>query len=226
MGMLENIRRIGIFMIAAQTVMHFAAGKQYEKYIKMIAGVIVLLQFISPFVSSAGDIMVKWQEEAEKMAEQTERLNSAWRSEPYLDNYAETVVLRQLEREIKTRLDELIADREYYIEDISIDLEETGRNADFRVEAGAYEREFRCIRIALRKRPDIENEIQDKEPVKKIQDIQIKEITLGETKVSAAEYEKDQDSAYDMTVEEYKHLFARALGIAADRVEVSYYEGE
>ena len=36
--MLKNIREIGIFMIAAQTVIHFAPGRQYEKYIKSVSG--------------------------------------------------------------------------------------------------------------------------------------------------------------------------------------------
>lgn len=226
MGMLENIRRIGIFMIAAQTVMHFAAGKQYEKYMKMIAGVIVLLQFVSPFVASAGDITAKWQEEAEKMWEQTELLSSEWQSEPYTGNYAETVALRQIEREVKARLNEMIADREFYIEAITIDLQEIDQNVGFWTNAGEDGLEFKCIRITLRRQPDKEMEIQDKSPVGKISEIQIEEITIEEKGKSAAEYEEKQDSAYDMTVEEYRRLFAKALGIKEDRVEVSYYGGQ
>lgn len=226
MDMLENIRRIGIFMIVAQTVMHFAAGKQYEKYMKMIAGVIVLLQFISPFMSSAGDITDRWREEAEKMWEQTERLSSDWQSEAYAGNYAETVALRQIEREVKTRLNEMIEDRECCIETVSIDLQEIDQNVGFETDAGEDGWEFLCIRITLRKQQNKENEMQDKDQIGRIEEIQIEDIAIDDMGKSSSEYEEWQDSAYDMTVEEYRRLFAKTLGITADRVEVSFYGGE
>lgn len=226
MDMLENIRRIGIFMIVAQTVMHFAAGKQYEKYMKMIAGVIVLLQFISPFVSSAGDITDKWREEADKMWEQTERLSSGRQSETYAGNYAETVALRQIEKEVKARLNEVIEDREYCIETVSIDLQKADQNVGFGTDIGEGEWEFRCIRITLRKQPDKKNVLKEKDQIGRIEEIQIEDIAIDEKRRSALEYEEKQDSAYDMTIEEYRRLFAKALGITADRVEVSYYGGE
>ena len=34
--LVETIKKIGIFMIAAQAVLHFAPGQKYEKYIKLI----------------------------------------------------------------------------------------------------------------------------------------------------------------------------------------------
>lgn len=220
MNMLNNIRRIGIFMIAAQTMIHFAAGKQYEKYMKIIAGVIVLLQFISPFVSSTVDITNKWQEEIEKMTEQTERLNNAWQAEVYVVDYAGTEALRQIEREVKTRLNEVIADREYYIRDISIDLEEKGKDTAYGAGTGEYGWNFRGVRIAMRKQADVESRIQDENSVN---NIQIEEITIGKKAESNTEYERKPDLSQDMIVEEYRQLFAQTLGIAADRVEVSCY---
>lgn len=56
----ENIRRVGIFMIVAQVVIHLAPGKQYEKYIKLIAGVIILVQLISPFYQISTECWDKW----------------------------------------------------------------------------------------------------------------------------------------------------------------------
>ena len=58
--MIENIKRIGLFMIVAQTVIHFAAGQQYEKYMRIVAGVIVLLLFITPFSSYRGNAAEEW----------------------------------------------------------------------------------------------------------------------------------------------------------------------
>ena len=58
----RTIKQIGLFMIVTQTFIHVAAGKQYEKYVKIIAGVIVLLLFVRPFSSSEGDIIEQWQD--------------------------------------------------------------------------------------------------------------------------------------------------------------------
>lgn len=230
MSMLENIRRIGIFMIAAQTVMHFAAGKQYEKYMKIIAGVIVLLLFITPFVSSNEDIIAKWQEEAEKIGEQSAYINSIWQSEEYSGSYTETVALKKIEREVKVRLNEMIADRECYIEDVAIELKETGNNMSFGTEADDYGWEFQCVRITLRKQAISEDEAtedgnQDNDPVRNIQSIEIEEIEIGETKAPDTEREETKGAAYGIDIEEYRSLFAQALGISEDRVEVSY-DGE
>ena len=49
MGVLVDvIKKIGIFMLAAQAVIHFAPGQKYEKYIKLIVGILILVQFIIP----------------------------------------------------------------------------------------------------------------------------------------------------------------------------------
>lgn len=231
MDMLESIRRIGIFMIAAQTVMHFAAGKQYEKYMKIIAGVIVLLLFISPFVSSSDDIIAKWQEEAEKMGEQSAYINSMWQSEEYSESYVETVALKQIEREVKLRLNEKTADRECYVGDVSIELEETGNNISFGAEADDYGWEFQCVRVTLCKHiagedENAEDETQDNDTAKNIQSIEsieIEEIEIEEAKALDTQCEETKEQAYDIDIEEYRSLFAQTLGISEDRVEVSYY---
>lgn len=57
--MLDTIREIGIFMIAAQAVVHFAPGRQYEKYIKSVSGMILLILFLKPVLQLAGAV---WEE--------------------------------------------------------------------------------------------------------------------------------------------------------------------
>lgn len=249
-SMLENIRRIGIFMIAAQTVMHFAAGKQYEKYMKIIAGVIVLLLFISPFVSTSENAAVKWQEEVERlteqlekqMAQQMERQNSM-QGMPYAGNSVEAAALRQIEVEMKSRFNEIIAEGIYRVEDVAVELDETG-------ESGGRDLTFRRVRIALRRVTDntvystdenmnefsdINTNIGEKSSLDwngKVQSdnnagktIQIEQIIVGEGKEERTEQrgttqKAEQDQAQDAAVQEYRRLFAQMLGIAQDRVEV------
>lgn len=45
---LEFMKRIGIFIICAQSFLHFTAGKSYEKYVKLLMGMMILAQFVVP----------------------------------------------------------------------------------------------------------------------------------------------------------------------------------
>lgn len=44
----ETICRIGIFMICAQAVIHFKPKQSYEKYLKLLVSVMVLIQLFLP----------------------------------------------------------------------------------------------------------------------------------------------------------------------------------
>lgn len=46
--MLKTICRIGIFMICAQTIVHFRPKETYEKYLKLLVSVMVLIQLFLP----------------------------------------------------------------------------------------------------------------------------------------------------------------------------------
>lgn len=222
MDMLANIRQIGIFMIVAQTVIHFAAGQKYEKYLKIIAGVIILLQFITPFVSSSGDILSRCQEEVRIAMEQAERQSSMWQEEGYAFNHADSVALEKIEEEIKSRLNDVIAGREYYIDKLSIELEQTGRESVFETESGEDGWEFRCVRTVLRRAANDVAENQEGSQGQNIEHIEIEEIVVGEEKKEDAECDSMPDAAQDAVIQEYRQIFAQTLGIAEDRVEVAY----
>lgn len=210
--MLENIRRIGIFMIAAQTVIHFAAGKQYEKYMKLIASVVILLLFVSPFVDSSEDIVAKWRSEAEKMAEQMGQYDT-WQAEiPYVQGRVGEEALQQLEEEIKTRLNGIVDDAADQVVDVEIDL---GGQAE-------ENQAFRCIRVIMQKRA---KEVPDHPETVREREIRIGKITAGGQKEAGEAQEETKQDAQNMRLLEYQSLFAQTLGITKDRVEVMYRGG-
>ncbi|MBQ7766966.1 MAG: stage III sporulation protein AF [Lachnospiraceae bacterium] len=47
-NVLEIIRKAGIFMILAQTILHLCVNESYEKYIKMLVGLITAILLIFP----------------------------------------------------------------------------------------------------------------------------------------------------------------------------------
>lgn len=50
----EFIRQIGIFIVIGQTLLHFRPGEKYEKYLKLLTGLMVVAQFIAPLCSFVG----------------------------------------------------------------------------------------------------------------------------------------------------------------------------
>ena len=214
MDIFENIRRIAVFMVAAQTAMHFAAGKQYEKYMKVITGVIILLMFIGPFLSAPQSFAVNWQEEIERMENQLG--DNVGREMPYAANSVEVAALRQIEEELKARLNDAIPDEDFTVTDVAIDLEKTDGSND----AGTGGKEqnwfFRRVKVTLRAKVD-----SSFEDTYGREAIVIGEIKVGHESANEADRE-GQDSGQDEKMREYRHIFAQMLGIAEDRVEVKY----
>lgn len=142
--MLENIRSIGIFMIIAQTVIHFAAGEKYEKYLKIISGVIVLLLFISPFVSSSEEITAGWQAQMAEMMKRLEQIDATGQyGNPSgisfgVKNVQETAQ-EKIEEQLRSRLDELVTDTDCRVTGVEIQL----------VESDGEGQEFSCVRVMM-----------------------------------------------------------------------------
>lgn len=218
MNMVENIRRIGIFMIVAQTVIHFASGKQYEKYMKIIAGVLILLQFISPFVSSSGDFVEKWQDEVDGMMIRMEEQNQAWQELLPAAGPVEAMVMRQIEKEMKSRMNDIVSDYDCEVADVKIELEQVEGSPGVGAETGDRSWNFRRVRVTLqRNRVSGPSDMPDHDtPGETI--IRIEEITVG----NGAEADEIRQESRDEETQTYQQLFAQALGIAEDRVEVTY----
>ena len=43
---LENLKRLSVFIVISQTILHFRVGRKYEKYIKLILSFMVVAQLV------------------------------------------------------------------------------------------------------------------------------------------------------------------------------------
>lgn len=117
--MLDTIRQIGVFMIAAQAIVHFAPGRQYGKYIKSVSGIIILLLFLKPVLRLAG---TAW-EEPQILWENWEDLTAMpdFAGKPQIDDVSEEVVGR-MESEVRERLNRELETDVYFVSRVSIRL--------------------------------------------------------------------------------------------------------
>lgn len=205
-----NIKEIGIFMIAAQAVMHFAPGKHYEKYIKLIASVMVLLLFMRPFVSGADEIEAEWEEGMEQITQSLEEQDTGQDSQSLWGNaMVRDTAMQQIEEEIQTRLNLELEQEEYRVTEVEIQLEETETTGVREEDAGWN---VGCIRIVMEKQ-DTEHEPETGE--NEDASIKIDKITVD------LETDDRMDSSERTDLEStYRSMFADVLGIGEDRVEV------
>ena len=66
--LLSILKETAIFMLASQLILHFSVEKQYEKYGKMIAALVVLTQLAIPVLSFfQKDLASDFREKMERM---------------------------------------------------------------------------------------------------------------------------------------------------------------
>lgn len=153
--MLQNIKEIGIFMILAQAVVHFAPGRQYEKYIKSISGVIILLLFLRPFVQVAGG---QWQEPAAVLEgiRETAKLPELSADLAKISGAGvEEAVTERMEEELAARLNRELAGEDCFVKQVRLILAErmepSEEEVTFSVEVVVGERRTDDSGIAVEK---------------------------------------------------------------------------
>ena len=189
--MLENIRRIGIFMIAAQAVIHFSPGRQYEKYIKVISRVIILFLFMRPFLSMQGELEVEWQTGMEKIVQEYEGEN-LWN--PQTAGIHDKTI-EQMEDKVKSRLNEEVSGGAYCVKSVSLVF---GRSVSGEY-GESYEPQLQRVEVVM---GQVREEI--------VEPVLVEEIVIGD------EREKEETGE----ASKYQEIFANILGIEPDRVEV------
>lgn len=148
--MLQNIKEIGLFMILAQAVVHFAPGRQYGKYIKSISSVIILLLFLKPFVQMAGG---EWQMPSDILEKAEKGMIMPDLSALKPENGVEETVKRRMEREIEDLLSRELAEDPCLIRQVELKLEDgselSGEEPFFTVEVVIGDREVQGGEIAV-----------------------------------------------------------------------------
>ena len=86
---MELVKRVGIFVIIGQTVLHFGISQKYEKYMKLVISFMVAAQIIFAFgvylrqddervhIMSATEYLKRWENSMEEMEKKMEESQEA-----------------------------------------------------------------------------------------------------------------------------------------------------
>lgn len=101
--LLQTICRIGIFMICAQAIVHFRPKETYEKYLKLLVSVMILIQLFLPMGSFLlGGGMEQTLEELALFRTQLEQnMESAAQEAAAADKLLEQMTLEEVRKRVE-----------------------------------------------------------------------------------------------------------------------------
>ena len=100
----ETIRRVGIFMICAQMIVHLKPNDSYEKYLKFLMSIMVMVQIIFPIMQLLGS---EW--DGTQFSDRVRDYGKAMQGEKSsadLADAADEIVEKYTMREIDSRLEQ------------------------------------------------------------------------------------------------------------------------
>ena len=212
---LDFMKGIGIFILCAQSFMHFAAGKTYEKYVKLLIGVMILAQFIVPvralFLGSENaqmwDEIEHFREEMERMAEEAGQDAAAAMEQGGADPGAAGMYPGG-------------ADRGGGRAKSAVEEEMKGRIAEVAGSCGWVAQEVELSQEPPRIMIKVRREGNGEEERKKIKIDKIAAGTgMGQDIEDLPEYQEER-------LGDLREAFAKAIGVDADYVEVVAEEGK
>lgn len=99
----QTICRVGIFMICAQAVIHFRPRESYEKYLKLLVSIMVLIQLFLPvgsfLLGGSAEEMLAGLEEFRGALEQ--EMETAAREAEAADAMLEEMTLEEVRRRVE-----------------------------------------------------------------------------------------------------------------------------
>lgn len=112
------VKRLGIFMVVAQTLLHFCPNKKYEKYIKMLIGsmsiVILMVPLLGLFQKGAEEeIWSRIEGYGQDMEEMMNKHENGL-------VYEETNILAETNQEIKSKLNNTANKNGYRIQEVEM----------------------------------------------------------------------------------------------------------
>ncbi len=191
--MISVIREVCIFMIIAQAVLYFVPGSSYMKYVRILAGIMVILKIMEPVF---GLLMDEGKaQEIQNRVEMLEKVIDESRGELRIEeNYIN--IYEEIEEELKVQLEK--CDDRYDIVSVDIvsaDIKEWTKQEEEGLQFGVGRER---IIITLKEKDANGKEL-----------IRIAPINLEDKKS-----DKQKEDA------ELKELYRKCIGVDAERIEI------
>lgn len=117
--LLEFVKKTGIFLICAESILHFLPGTSYQKYVKVLVGIMILAQFLLPVKALlAGAEKESIERKVLEFRQMVENQSEEIQTDTLHALSSEEKVEQETKEEIKLRLNKIASERGYEIEEI------------------------------------------------------------------------------------------------------------
>lgn len=203
--LVEAIRRIGLFLVVAQVILHLAPEKRYERYLRLIAGVIVLGLLARPLFGISENGWQELQEAAkQELTEGMAGLEQEYGGE-YWERISDSEQLLWMEyeettkNEIKSKINNLLLEEGFSLASAELDTEQG-------------------LLLTLRKAQESEADEADK-PQQDNEAIHIHPVSIRLSSDDGREGEVEQ-TEWEMRESELKQEICRILEMNPSELEV------
>lgn len=201
-NLLDLMKRLAVFMIIAQTILHFRPNKSYEKYLKMLIGIMMLAIFIVPMTELFRQDSVK---EYERLLEGYEKnIDKMYETSNFQINLQEEAYLYTMQEEIKDRFN--IVSKEYGYEVKNVDFVGISGISEEGIENASQGESY--VQVTLKEQSD------------EISTVQVDKIKLNDSKsenVSAVISEE-----FNETILMLRREFAASLGVEENAIRIRW----
>ena len=121
----QAICRVGIFMICAQALLHFRAQETYEKYLKMLVSIMILIQLFIPV--GAFFMVEKKDETAEALRQFKQDMEAGIQAAEENAAAADAILEQMTLEEVQSRMEEQAAEQTEEQEDHGTMTQNSGR---------------------------------------------------------------------------------------------------
>ena len=219
-ALVDLIKKIGIFMIAAQAVIHFAPDIKYAKYMKLIVGIMILLQFLSPVYGIVSGMEADW---GEKLSDMEMEFDEYGLTDNLTDSYSVLKAVEEsMEQEIKYRLNNYISSEDlkgtYVVTSVMIELEKAGGNNE-----NAAEYALKRMRVVVWEHTEGTGgteSVSDTDDTGDVNNIdKVDKIQVDKINITSNSIEENEDKVTD----NLRGRFCSALGMEEEYMEVVVY---
>lgn len=227
-SLVELICKIGIFMVASQAIVHFAPSQKYAKYMKLVVGIMVLLQFLSPIYKLFGGMEIDWDAQLSNMEKELDE-SLLIEGKAGAGSLVASVI-SDIEKEIKSKLNNEAADEGYSVIKVDVSIEGADETKlDFgKANNASYENYgLAMVRVAVRAYADYgkaegAGDFNSGKDVK-IGKISIQKVGIGgdnvdEEETARMKHDEEQEASGIL-----KERFCNVLGIEEKYMEVKVY---
>ncbi|MEG1847020.1 MAG: stage III sporulation protein AF [Lachnospiraceae bacterium] len=201
------IKRVGIFVVIAQTLLHFRPNETYEKYMRVLCNVMILSMLVLPILELSGkDIMTEYNQAIEQYEHEMEQLEQAGMPVDTSEASSYDAVIESMEKEIKSRLNNEITGREVeQVVLIGIEADGTSQSKNARivvfltpVQTDRNIKDSRVKKIKIEEQSSQNERIQQMDSIQQIQTTQ--------------------------EISQYQEQIAKILGVEKTYVEVALHD--